>query len=139
VGASLLGGAFGESSDEHQTYQQQGQGQDGSYTTAYTETAHRPAAGQGGQEKYGQAEYKRTELPGGGRREEYNRYEQDARPGQAPTGYGFQETVQSRPTHGGGYERTEEKRYEHPGGQWQSETRTEGVGQSGEYYSSETK
>jgi hypothetical protein len=139
VGASLLGGAFDESTDEHKTYQQQSQGRDGSYTTAYTETAHRPSGGSGGEQKYGQAEYKRTDFASGGRREEYSRYEQDERQGQGTSGYGFQEVIESKPTYGGGYERTEERRYERPGGQWETDTRTEGIGKSGEYYSSETK
>ncbi|KAF2427273.1 Het-C-domain-containing protein [Tothia fuscella] len=141
VGSSLLGGAFDEPTDEHKTYKQESHGQDGSYTQSYTETARRPQQGGYGsnEEKYGQAEYKRTDYPGGGRKEEYSRYEQDGRQGQSGSGYGFKQSVESKPTYDGGYERTEEKTYERPGGQRQTETRTEGISQSGDYYTSDKK
>ncbi|KAK5239956.1 hypothetical protein LTR16_011300, partial [Cryomyces antarcticus] len=121
VGASLLGSAFEGAKTQH--YQDQGYTQDGSYTQSYAETGHRPAV-QGQPERYGQAEYKQTQYPSGGRREEYQRFEQDGRTGQA--GYGFEQSVETRPTHGGGYEQTTERRYEKPGGRWESEVQTEG-------------
>jgi hypothetical protein len=137
VGSSLLGGAFGGSDSETKTYKQEGYGQDGSYTQSYTETAKKPAQSYGGNDQYGQAEYKKTEYPSGGRREEYSRYEQDG--SQKPVGYGFQQSVETRPTQGGGYQRTEERRTERPGGAWESERRTEGISGGGQYTSSETR
>jgi hypothetical protein len=138
VGGSLLGGAFSQGDEEKSNYKQESHGQDGSYTQSYTETAHRPSSGYGGQQQYGQAEYKRTDYPSGGRKEEYSRYEQDSRSSQQTSGYGYQASVQSGPTYGGGYERTEEQRFER-GSEYRSETRTEGYGQSGQYYSSESR
>jgi hypothetical protein len=127
-----LGGAFNQPEDKHQTYQQRGYSPGGGYQTSIIETAHHPG-GQGREDRYGQAEYKRTEYPDGGRREEYNRTEQDGRSGQL--GYGFEHSVESRRTEGGGFQRTEETRYDRPGGEYSSETRTEGYGHSGQYYS----
>jgi hypothetical protein len=137
VGSSLLGGAFGGSDSETKTYKQESQGQDGSYTQSYTETGRKPAQGYGGSAQYGQAEYKKTEYPSGGRKEEYSRYEQDGN--SKPVGYGFQETIETKPIYGGGYERTEERRTEHPGGNWESERRTEGISGGGQYTSSESR
>lgn len=135
VGASLLGGAFGD--DEKKKYKSESYGDSGSHTTTYTETGHHKSSGYGGEDKYGQAEYKQTEYPGGGRREEYSRYEQDGRSGQ--TGYGYEQRIETSSYGGsGGYERREEKRYE-SGGQWQSEERTEGFDRQGNYYEKEKK
>ncbi|TKA63794.1 hypothetical protein B0A49_07864 [Cryomyces minteri] len=134
VGATLLGSAFEGAKTQH--YQNQGYTQDGSYTQSYAETGHRPAV-QGQPERYGQAEYKQTQYPSGGRREEYQRFEQDGRTGQA--GYGFEQSVETRPTHGGGYEQTTERRYEKPGGRWESEVQTEGVRPGGQHYAHGSK
>lgn len=139
VGSSLLGGAFNKPSDEHQTYKQEGYTQDGGYKTSYTETAHERNES-GHEQKYGQAEFSRTEYPSGGRREEYSRYEQDeAKPGRGTSGYGYQATEQTGSTYGGGYERKQEQKWERPGGEWTSETKVEGVRKSGEYYHEEKK
>ncbi|KAF2093381.1 Het-C-domain-containing protein, partial [Rhizodiscina lignyota] len=140
VGSSLLGGAFDKPSDEHHTYKQEGYTQDGGYRTSYTETAqHRGDPSQ--EQKYGQAEYSRTEYPGGTRREEYSRYEQDeAKAGRGTSGYGYSASVeQTGSSYGEGYERREEQRWERPGGEWASEDRVEGVRRSGEYYHEEKK
>lgn len=154
VGSSLLGGAFGGSDSETKSYKQESQGNDGSYTQSYTETGRKPAQGYGGQDQYGQAEYKKTEYPSGGRKEEsvplpffpsfttnsiyrYSRYEQDGN--DRPQGYGFQQSVETKPTYGGGYERTEERRTERPGGGWESDRRTENVSGGGQYSSSESR
>ncbi|TID26544.1 Het-C-domain-containing protein [Venturia nashicola] len=137
VGSSLLGGAFKGDDSETNSYKQESQGNDGSYTQSYTETGRKPAHGYGGQDQYGQAEYKKTEYPSGGRKEEYSRYEQDGN--ERPQGYGFQQSVETQPTYGGGYERTEERRTERPGGGWESERRTENVSGGGHYSSSESR
>lgn len=137
VGANLLGNTFGEQEAETKLYKGEGYNKDGSHTTTYTETGHRPGA-YGAEEKYGQAEYKQTSYPSGGRSEEYSRYEQYGQSGS--TGYGYQQKVQtSSHSSGTGYERTEERRYEKPGGQWESEERREGFNRQGEYYSEEKK
>lgn len=137
VGANLLGNTFGEQVAETKLYKGEGYNRDGSHTTTYTETGHRPGA-YGAEEKYGQAEYKQTSYPGGGRSEEYSRYEQYGHSG--TTGYGYEQKVQtSSYSGGGGYERTEEQRYQRPSGQWESEERREGFNRQGEYYSKEKK
>jgi Heterokaryon incompatibility protein Het-C len=134
VGGSLLGGAFDEPDDQRAAYQQSYPQPGGGQTTTYMETAHRPAQ-YGQEDRYGQAAYSRTDFPGG-QREEYRRYEQDGR--QPQSGYGLEQSVETRRTEGGGYERREETKYERTGGEWASETKTEGYGASGDYYS-ETK
>ncbi|KAL9092554.1 MAG: hypothetical protein Q9165_004358 [Trypethelium subeluteriae] len=136
VGASLLGGAFGEEEDEHQSYQSSKFEQDGSYTQSIQETAHRPG-GYRQEERYGQAEYKRTKFATGGSREEYDRYEQDGRGGR--TGYGFEQSVEQRPMHGGGFEQVTERKYERPGGAWDTDIQRQGIDASGEHFASETK
>ncbi|KAK4976557.1 hypothetical protein LTR66_010827 [Elasticomyces elasticus] len=137
VGANLLGSAFsGATGAQTQTFQNQSYNQDGSYTSSVTETGHRTGH-QGQQERYGQAEYKTTQFPGGGHREEYQRYEQDGRTG--ATGYGFQQRTDVVPTSGGGYEQRSERRYERPGGQWESEVQQERVDQYGGHQRKEEK
>ena len=136
VGASLLGGAFGEKEDEHKSYQSHKYEQGGSYTQSVQETAHRPS-NYGTEERYGQAEFKRTEFPTGGYREEYDRYEQDGEGGR--TGYGFEQSVEKRPTREGGYEQIAERRYEKPGGAWESDIQRQTVSPQGEHFASETK
>ncbi|KAF2839201.1 Het-C-domain-containing protein [Patellaria atrata CBS 101060] len=135
VGASLLGGAFQDDKSEKKKSKKEGYNKDGSYSSSYQETGHRKASRER-DDRYGQAEYKTTEYPGGARSEEYSRYEQDGR--SSTTGYGYKTEVHES-SYGGGYERREETRYERPGGQWQSEEKTEGFTRSGEYYSSESR
>ncbi|KAL8881820.1 MAG: hypothetical protein Q9198_001052 [Flavoplaca austrocitrina] len=136
VGSDLLGDAFGGSKAEKQTYGKQKYGDNGSYTQSVTETGYsRPQYGSE-QQRYGQAEYSQTSYPGGGQRQEYQRYQQDDRSGvQSGYGaYGEQVIKESRPTYGGGYDERTETRFEGPAGEWQSEVRREGRDERGEYY-----
>lgn len=134
AGSSLLGGAFGD--DEKDTRSTEGYGRDGSFSQTYTQTGR--TQGAHGEQRYGQAEYTQTQMPHGSR-QEYSRYEQDVDRRGNTVGYGFEQRTTTSATHGGGYERTEEKRSEHPGGRYETETRTEGYGASGQYYSREKK
>ncbi|KAI9719377.1 MAG: hypothetical protein M1812_003448 [Candelaria pacifica] len=133
VGASLLGGAFGGSNDEKKTYHKEEYEEDGSYKQSITQTGYHKQQYGSDEARYGQAEYSQTALAGGGKREEYQRYEQDGRSGSS--GYGLTDIRETRPTHGGGYEETLETRRQRPGGAWESDVRTEGRNASGEYYS----
>ncbi|KAI9705812.1 MAG: hypothetical protein M1836_005218 [Candelina mexicana] len=131
VGANLLGGAFGGDTDEKKTYHKEGYEQDGSYKQSVTQTGYHKQQYVGDETRYGQAEYSQTSLAGGGRREEYQRYEQ----GGGRSGYGRTDIRETRPTHQGGYEERLETRRERPGGAWESDVRTEGRNASGEFYS----
>jgi hypothetical protein len=122
VGESLLGGAFGGDDSDRNAYQQTYTDQSGQNVNQYMETGYRPQQG-GEPERYGQAAYTRTEIPGG-QREEFGRYEQDGSNPQA--GYGMRTTVETRRTQGGGYEREEQRRVERTGGDYESFNRTEG-------------
>jgi hypothetical protein len=131
IGGSILGDAFG--GNEKKSKQQESYGQDGSYTQSYSETGHHQASGYSDTERYGQAEYQQTQYPGGGRREEFERREQDERGGS----YSYQQRVETSSYSGsGGYERREERRVQH-GDQWQTEEKREGFDRQGEYYSEE--
>ena len=130
VGASgdLLGDAFEGSGSQKQGFKKQRYGEDGSYTQSFTETGYsQPSQNQ--PQRYGQAEYSQTNFPGGGQRQEYQRFQQEDQYG--PSGYGEQVIQESRPTYGGGYEQTTEKRYERPGGAWESNVHSEGHDASG--------
>jgi hypothetical protein len=132
VGGDMLGESF-EGADK-QSYNKNRHNRDGSRTDKVVEVGHR----QGGphqQERYGQAEMSHTQYPDGGYRDQYSRYEQDGRQGQ--TGYGFQQTTDVRPTHGGGYEQRTERRYEHPGGTYDSEVQEQRVSAHGRHSSRE--
>ncbi|KAF2017725.1 Het-C-domain-containing protein [Aaosphaeria arxii CBS 175.79] len=129
IGGSLLGGAFGE--DEKKSKKSESYGDDGSYSQSYSEKGHHKKKSRDDSERYGQAEYTQTQYPGGGRREEFSRYEQDERGGK----YGYQQKVETTSYGGSGsYERHEERRVE-SGNRWQEEDRREGVDDSGQYYS----
>ncbi|KAA8612761.1 NIMA-interacting protein TinC [Pyrenophora tritici-repentis] len=131
IGGSLLGGAFGD--NEKKSRKQESYGQDGSYTQSYSETGRHQGSSHGDGDRYGRAEYENTQYPGGGRREEYSRQEQDERGGS----YSYQQTVQTSSYSGaGGYERREERRVQH-GDEWRCEETREGFDRSGEYYSEE--
>ncbi|KAL9640995.1 MAG: hypothetical protein Q9204_000436 [Flavoplaca sp. TL-2023a] len=136
VGNDLLGDAFGGSKAEKQTYGKQKYGDNGSYTQSVTETGYSHPQYGSEQQRYGQAEYSQTSYPGGGQRQEYQRYQQDDRSGvQSGYGaYGEQVIKESRPTYGGGYDERTETRFEGPAGEWQSEVRREGRDERGEYY-----
>ncbi|KAL8653006.1 MAG: hypothetical protein Q9226_004022 [Calogaya cf. arnoldii] len=139
VGNDLLGDAFGGSKAQKQTYGKQKYGEDGSYTQSVTETGYSHPQYGNEQQRYGQAEYSQTSYPGGGQRQEYQRYQQDDRSGvQGGYGaYGEQVTKESRPTRGGGYDQRTETRFEGPAGEWQSDIRKEGRDERGEYYQHE--
>jgi hypothetical protein len=131
IGGSILGDAFG--GNEKKSKKQESYGQDGSYTQTYSETGHHQASSQGDTERYGQAQYQQTQYPSGGRREEYERKEQDERGGS----YSYQQKVETSSYGGsGGYERREERRVQH-GDEWKSEEKREGFDRQGEYYSEE--
>lgn len=66
VGADMLGGGLDDKKD---VYKKESHGRDGSHTQTFTQV------GQSG-DRYGQAQYSRTEQSQGGRSEEYTRYEQ---------------------------------------------------------------
>ncbi|KAI9876581.1 MAG: hypothetical protein M1830_006181 [Pleopsidium flavum] len=130
IGGDLLGDAFGGSNDKKEVHQQQRYEADGSYTQTITETGRTQFGGSA--QRYGQAEYSQTAYPGGGYREEVQRYEQDGEYGRS--GHGEQIIRENRPTYGGGYEQTTETTHERLGGGWESEVRREGRGASGEFY-----
>ncbi|PSN66647.1 Het-C-domain-containing protein [Corynespora cassiicola Philippines] len=133
VGGSILGDAFG--GGEKKSRQSQGYNEDGSYSQEYRESGHHKKKSRDDSERYGEAEYRQTQYPGGGRSEEYSRHERDERGGS----YGYEQRVEtSSYSGGGGYERREERSYE-SGNQWQSEERREGFDQSGDYYHQEKK
>jgi hypothetical protein len=96
VGQDMLGGGL---SEDRETYKRQSHGRDGSRTETVTQVGH-----SSGGERYGQAQYSRTQEPGGGRREEYSRYEQ-------------------RQTGGGGYQTEVHREERDTHGQYREETR----------------
>ncbi|KAF2112128.1 heterokaryon incompatibility protein Het-C-domain-containing protein [Lophiotrema nucula] len=133
LGGGLLGGAFGE--DEKKSKKSEGYSGDGSYQQSYSESGHHKKSSRDDSERYGQAQYSSAQSPGGGRREEYSRQEQDVHGGS----YGYQQKVETSSYSGsGGYERHEERRFE-TGNQYESVDRREGFDQSGGYYKEEKK
>ncbi|KAH7080150.1 heterokaryon incompatibility protein Het-C-domain-containing protein [Paraphoma chrysanthemicola] len=129
IGGSLLGDAFG--GGEKKTSKKEKYGDDGSYTQTYQESGHHQASSYGDADRRGEATYQQTQYPGGGRREEYSRREQDERGGS----YSYQQKVETTDYSGsGGYERREERKIQ-TGNQWQTEEKREGFDRSGEYYS----
>jgi hypothetical protein len=124
VGGSLLSGAFGESKKpQTNTYASQGYTPQGGYQQNYTEVAH-------GGNQYAQAQYSETQLPGGGRETDYQRFQQTA----GGYGAGFEQRTETRPTYGGGFEQTNERIYERPSGQIETETWREGQTADGHHY-----
>ncbi|KAF2868687.1 NIMA-interacting protein tinc [Massariosphaeria phaeospora] len=131
IGGSLLGDAFGGA--EMKSKKNEDFDDNGSYTQSYSEQGHHKKKSHNDSERHGQAEYRQTQYPGGGRSEEYSRREQDAQGGS----YEYQQRVETTSYGGsGGYERHEERRIEN-GNQWQTEDRREGFDQSGEYFHEE--
>ena len=124
VGASLLGGAFG-GGDEKESYSEEESHDDGSYTQTRVEAGHHRKEHDDDREYYAQAQYSQTSYPGGGGREEYQRYEQPAS-GAGSGGYGYQEVHTARPSYEDGYEQTAETRHLRPGEGWETEQRHEG-------------
>jgi hypothetical protein len=129
IGGSLLGDTFG--GDEKKTSKKERYGDDGSYTQTYQETGHHQGSSYGDSDRRGQASYQQTQYPGGGRREEYSRREQDQQGGS----YSYQQKVETTDYSGSGaYERREERKIQ-TGDEWRSEEKREGFDRSGEYYS----
>lgn len=131
IGGSLLGDAFG--GNEKQTKEKTQYGDDGSYIQTHSETGRHQASSYGDTNRVGQATYQQTQYPGGARREEYSRHEQDERGGS----YGYQQKVETSNYGGsGGYERREERTVQ-KGNEWQTEEKREGFDRSGQYFSEE--
>lgn len=141
VGASLLGGAFDDSSNngaQTQTFQNSNYNDDGSYTTSTIETGHRPQTGGYGSGGYNdqtaQAEYKTTQYPGGGYKQEYNRFDQSG-----SSGHGYEQSVETRPVQGGGYEQRSEERWEEPDGRWESDVQRQSIDGRGQHHQTEER
>lgn len=133
AGASLLGSAFGSSHNgsQTQTFQSSNYNDDGSYTSSTMQTGHRP---RGHGQQFEEAEYKTTQYPGGGYRQEYDRYDQSG-----STGYGYEQSTELRPTPAGGYEQRTEERWEHADGRWDNDVRRQSVDAGGHYRQSEER
>ena len=103
--SGFLGGGFDK--NETQSSESVRRDDDGGYTESHTEYGHH-----GG--RYAQAEATETRYGDGTQRTEYNRFEQQEsrRRDDEPSGYGYQERHEVRPTQGGGYEERTERRYE---------------------------
>ncbi|KAK8229136.1 heterokaryon incompatibility protein Het-C-domain-containing protein [Phyllosticta capitalensis] len=130
---NVLGGVLDGGKKEKQEYESQSYGDDGSRQESYMETSRQRR--NSGEDRYGQSEYRRDEYGGGrGEREEYSRYEQEGR-----SGGGFQASTEERSYGSGGYERRQEERYDSYGGDYETRQRTEGYGESGEYYQQESR
>lgn len=123
VGGGLLSGAFGGGREETQTraFSSEGQTQGGGYQQSYTEV------GRSGNQ-YAQAQYSETQLPGGGRETDYQRFQQ-----QGEYGSGFEQRTETRPTYGGGYEQTTERTYQQSN-EVETETWREGRTADGRHY-----
>ena len=132
VGAEVLGHAFSGSEAQTKHFQTQQYGEDGSYTQNYVQTGYNPS---GGQPTYGQAAYSQTNYPGGGQREEYQRYQQEGTYGQAA--YGETVISNTRPVYGGGFEQTTQVRHERPDGRWESDVTRRGEGIGGAFVAEE--
>ncbi|KAK7551197.1 heterokaryon incompatibility protein Het-C-domain-containing protein [Phyllosticta citricarpa] len=131
---NVLGGVLDNGKSEKKEYESQGYGGDDSRQESYMQTS-RQRRGSGEEDRYGQSEYRREEYGGGrGEREEYSRYEQEGR-----SGGGFQTSVEERNYGSGGYERRQEERYDSYGGDYETRRRTEGYGESGDYYKRESR
>ncbi|CAK7275464.1 hypothetical protein SEPCBS57363_006696 [Sporothrix epigloea] len=111
VAGSLLGSGFTESTTPAvETYRNA----DGGYSQTYTQYGRNQEG-----DRYAQAEYTRTDYPGGEQRTDYRRFEQDevGGRGQQPTGYEYEERTETRPTYGDGFEERTERRWEGGGGE----------------------
>jgi hypothetical protein len=123
VGGSLLSGAFGGGREDAQSrsFSSEGRTQEGGFQQSYTEV------GRSGNQ-YAQAQYSETQLPGGGRETDYQRFQQ-----QGEYGAGFEQRTEARPTYGGGYEQTTERVYQ-SAGDVETETWREGRTADGRHY-----
>ncbi|EDO03301.1 hypothetical protein SS1G_05782 [Sclerotinia sclerotiorum 1980 UF-70] len=121
LGGSLLAGVLGGGAKE-EAFSSQGYNSQGNYQQSYTEVGHSG-------DHYAQAEYTQEQLPGGGRRTDYQQYGQ-----QGGHGTGYEEISEQRPMYGGGYEQTNERIYERPDGRIETETWREGETADGRHY-----
>jgi hypothetical protein len=122
VGGGLLSGAFGGREEpETRSFSSRGRTQEGGYQQSYTEF------GRSGNQ-YAQAQFSETQLPGGRRETDYQRFQQ-----QGEYGSGFEQRTESRPTYGGGFEQTTERIYQRPG-EVETETWREGRTADGRHY-----
>ena len=132
MAGDMLGGAFGGDQADTKAYKKSQHNRDGSYTSQVVEAGHRPSNQYGQHERFGQAAMSQTQYPSGGYREDFQRYEQDGPSGH--TGYGFQQSHEVHPTHGGGYTQRTQRTYEHPGGSYDQEVQEQHVGRHGDRY-----
>ncbi|KAI8684825.1 hypothetical protein NCS57_00149600 [Fusarium keratoplasticum] len=101
--SSILGGAFNSDDTRRETSSRRED--DGSYTRTETEYGRHG-------DRYGQAEYSRTERPDGSSHEQYSRYEQrDSEGGRHTGGYGYEERTETHQSYSGSYQRTERHEY----------------------------
>lgn len=122
VGGGLLSGAFSDREEpETRSFASEGHTREGGYQQSYTEFAH-----SGNQ--YAQARYSETQLPGGGRKTDYQRFQQHG-----DYGSGFEQRTEASPTYGGGFEQTTERVYQRPG-EVETETWREGRTADGRHY-----
>jgi hypothetical protein len=122
VGGGLLSGTFGGRDEpETQSYSSRSRTQEGGYQQSYTEVGH-------SRNQYAQAQYSETQLPGGGRETDYQRFQQ-----QGEYGSGFEQRTETRPTYGGGYEQTTERTYQRSD-EVETETWREGRTADGRHY-----
>ena len=137
LGGGALGGLVGgllsnygggrEEPPKAQAYASQGYTPQGNYKQNYTEVAH-------GGNQYAQAQYSETQLPGGGRQTDYQRFQQQSNEYGAVEGARFEQRTEARPTYGGGFEQTNERIYERPSGVVETETWREGRTAEGRHY-----
>ena len=95
VGQDMLGGGLDE---DKKTYKRESYGRDGSRTETVTQVGHHG-------DRYGQAQYSRTQEPSGRQTEEYDRYEQ------RQTDSGFQAEARRERRDSSGRMHEETKRY----------------------------
>ncbi|KAI9806575.1 MAG: hypothetical protein M1833_003762 [Piccolia ochrophora] len=134
VGSSLLGGVLGGDDTEKKKQKKESHGDDGSYTQTYQETGQKKKKKHHDDEEgYGQAQYSQTSYPGGGGRQDYQTYQQSG--SYSGGGFGYQQSQETRPTHGGGYEQKTESRYDRPGSGSHSYERRDEYTSGGQHYS----
>ncbi|OAA62667.1 nima-interacting protein [Niveomyces insectorum RCEF 264] len=120
---SLLGAGFSESTVPSVSTRREA---DGGYSETYTQYGRNDEG-----DRFAQAEFTRTDYADGEERTDYRRYEQDElRPGQQTTGFGYEERTDAWPTSSGsgggsGYEQRTERRWEDSSGRVRQEEESE--------------
>ncbi|RDW87762.1 hypothetical protein BP5796_03456 [Coleophoma crateriformis] len=120
LGGSLLSGLGGKQKTDE--FESSGYTSSGGYQQSYSQASHTG-------DVYNQSQYSQTQEPGGGRRTEYQNYQQSGN-----QGYGYEASTEVQPTYGGGYEQTNQRRFERPGGDVETETWREGRTAEGQHY-----